>query len=373
MLWLYDECGNASCRGHPAEPPPTVRWGNVCPLASSSWPPGVVAAALSVGLTAPGADAQPGPPPTSTNGNPVHLVASGLKTPTSFAFGGGSIFEGDGGNSEGQTAQRRYLRAQGRHGDDGSPALRSSSPDSRGTRARCTRAAVTSRRRVSSGGSASGWVGTVRRSSPTRRSTSAPKGFDGFNGIGFGANGRLYVGVDVGLTDGNDHGPRNTSPFVYDILSMQPNGKDLKVFATGMRQPWQMAFPAELQRPVRHRPRPGAGAKNPPDFVLRVRAARTTASRSATTPPREVRRLCQAVPEVRSAHRPDGHRLHGQPLPQLVPWAAGQGSRWRGLHARSGGPLKPLLKGFVAPTVGLGIGDHLFVGELTGQVFRVKI
>jgi hypothetical protein len=34
--------------------------------------------------------------------------------------------------------------------------------------------------------------------------------FDGFNGIGFGANGRLYVDVDVGLTDGNDHGPPST-------------------------------------------------------------------------------------------------------------------------------------------------------------------
>jgi hypothetical protein len=38
----------------------------------------------------------------------------------------------------------------------------------------------------------------------------------------------------------------------------------------------------------------------------------------------------------------------------------------------SGGPVKPVVKGFVAPTVGLGVhGGSLYVGELTGQVFKV--
>ena len=38
-----------------------------------------------------------------------------------------------------------------------------------------------------------------------------------------------------------------------------------------------------------------------------------------------------------------------------------------------GGALKPVLTGFVAPTVGLGQHNGwLYVGELTGQVFRVK-
>ena len=40
----------------------------------------------------------------------------------------------------------------------------------------------------------------------------------------------------------------------------------------------------------------------------------------------------------------------------------------------AGGSLKPLLTGFVAPTVGLGLsGGYVYVGELTGQVFRVKV
>ena len=58
------------------------------------------AAALAFALVAPVASASPAPPPpVSTNGQKVELVASGLMTPTSFAFGGGMVFEGDGGNS----------------------------------------------------------------------------------------------------------------------------------------------------------------------------------------------------------------------------------------------------------------------------------
>jgi hypothetical protein len=37
-----------------------------------------------------------------------------------------------------------------------------------------------------------------------------------------------------------------------------------------------------------------------------------------------------------------------------------------------GGTAKPVVTGFVAPTVGLGVnGKSLYVGELTGQVFKV--
>jgi hypothetical protein len=36
--------------------------------------------------------------------------------------------------------------------------------------------------------------------------------------------------------------------------------------------------------------------------------------------------------------------------------------------------LKPLVKGFVAPVVGLGLHHgYVYMGELTGQVYRVRI
>ena len=55
------------------------------------------AAALTLTATATAASGPP-PPPTSHNGNPVQLVTSGIPTPTSFAFGAGTMFVGDGGN-----------------------------------------------------------------------------------------------------------------------------------------------------------------------------------------------------------------------------------------------------------------------------------
>ena len=50
-----------------------------------------LATALTLALGAPAALASsaPPPPPVSTNGHPVQLVASGLNTPTAFAFGHG--------------------------------------------------------------------------------------------------------------------------------------------------------------------------------------------------------------------------------------------------------------------------------------------
>ena len=40
------------------------------------------------------------PPPTAANGAAVVQVAAGLGTPTAFAFGGGAVFEADGGNNQ---------------------------------------------------------------------------------------------------------------------------------------------------------------------------------------------------------------------------------------------------------------------------------
>jgi len=62
-----------------------------------------LAATLTFALAVAAASASSGPPPlpVSTNGHKVELVASGLKTPTSFAFGDGRVFVGDGGSSEG--------------------------------------------------------------------------------------------------------------------------------------------------------------------------------------------------------------------------------------------------------------------------------
>ena len=64
----------------------------------------LAASVISVGAVASNASAAGGPPPpTGAGGAKVQQVAAGLHTPTSFAFGAGTLFEGDGG-AESSTA-----------------------------------------------------------------------------------------------------------------------------------------------------------------------------------------------------------------------------------------------------------------------------
>jgi glucose/arabinose dehydrogenase len=304
-------------------------------------------------------------------------VAAGLHTPTSFAFGGGNVFEGDGGagGSNGPpTGGGVYVLKAGKGTlIPGSPQFVAGVAWHNGAL-------------YVSGGSFtgptttvwqiqkwSGWNGTTFRNQTAIY--TAPNGFAGFNGIAFGANGRLYVGVDVGLTDGNDHGPATTSPFVYDILSIHPNGTGLKVVATGIRQPWQFAFPRGSSSPLVSALGQDKGAKNPPDFLLRVKQGDNYGFPSCNW---TVAKRCKgfAKPFQKFGPHTDlmgvgiiGQRLYVTSF--LGAKGAGPGGEVFSLPL-SGGPLKPVVKGFVAPVVGLGVrGGSLWVGELTGQVFRV--
>lgn len=59
------------------------------------------------------------------------------------------------------------------------------------------------------------------------------------NGIAFGPDGKLYIGV--GAT--TDHGPLNPDyPYEGSVLRMNPDGSDLEVFANGFRNPYDITF-----------------------------------------------------------------------------------------------------------------------------------
>jgi glucose/arabinose dehydrogenase len=338
----------------------------------------IAASLLTSGLAATAASAAGGPPPPKgVGGAKVQLVAAGLHTPTSFAVGGGNLFEGDGGaeSSSGPPSGGGVYVLKGGKGTliPGSPQFVAGLAWHAGAL-------------YVSGGSFtgptstvwqiqkwSGWNGTKFTSQ--KALYTAPKGFAGFNGIAFGADGRLYVGVDVGLTNGNDHGPAKT-PYVYDILSMKATGKGVKVFATGIRQPWQMAFPAGSSSPFVSDLGQDKGAKNPPDFVLRVHQGDNYGFPSCnwiTTG------KCKGFTKPFQQFGPHtdimGMVIMGQRLYMtsfLGPKGKGPGGEvlWMPL---GGGAAKPLVTGFVAPTVGLGgHAGSLYVGEVgAGLVFRV--
>lgn len=199
--------------------------------------------------------------PRTRKGKQPQVVAKGVATPTSFAFGGGEVFFSDGTPPSAAPVGGVYVIKNGAPVKlAGSPAFSFGVTWHKGT------LYVSAINKILAW---SGWTGATFTHQKTIYTQSSKK-FTGFNGLGFGANGRLYVGVDLG--DGNDHGPA-TGPDQYDVLSMTSKGKDVKVAARGMRQPWQLAFPQGSSSPYVSDlgQDTGVGPKGAPDFVLRVR------------------------------------------------------------------------------------------------------
>jgi glucose/arabinose dehydrogenase len=313
--------------------------------------------------------AGPPPPPTSTNGNPVQtVVASGLGTPTSFAFGGGNAFEGDGGvepSGPGTPAPGGVFLLKG----GTATRLPGSPPFVAGLAWRKETLYVSAGQQLLAW---SGWNGTAFTQQKVLY--TAPKKFTGFNGIAFGADGRLYAGVSLAMS--GDHGPP-TTPHAYELLSFNAKGKDLKVVAKGIRQPWQMVFPKGSSSPFVSDLGQDKAAKNPPDFVLRVNRGDNFGFPKCNWT-KATKKVCQ--------------KQYAKPFKMFSPHTDVMGlgiigktlymSEFVGDHGKAGlvqsmpvtgGKPKTLLKGFVAPIVGLGVNKGwIYVGELTGQVFRVK-
>jgi glucose/arabinose dehydrogenase len=345
----------------------------------SNRPLKVLAATLACSLL-PVAAAQaagPPPPPKAAGGKKVTLVAAGggIATPTSFAFGAGQVFEGDGGpESNGPPKGGVFLLKNGTGVKlDGSPAFVSGLAWHKGalyvaggTPTSKTAATFTIQKW-------SGWNGTTFASQ--KAIYTAPKKFQSFNGIAFGPDGRLYVGTDCCLLNGNDHGPAKT-PYVYSILSMKANGTGLKVFATGIRQPWQMVFAPGSKNPLVSALGQDSGAKNPPDFVLQVHQGDNFGFPTCN---HTVAAKCKGFAKPFMTFPPHtdimGMAIIGKTLYMTSFLSTKPKSKGGEVLSMplTGGKLTPVLTGFAGPTVGLGAnGNTLYVGELTGQVFSVK-
>lgn len=334
----------------------------------------------------PTASQAAGPPlPKAANGKPVTLVAGGLTTPTSFAFGDGAVFEGDGGSLPTVSGGVYVIKHGTANRLSGSPSFVSGLAWRKGT-------LYVAAGNLAPGGATfevlawSGWNGVTF--TKQKAIYKAPKNFQGFNGLAFGPDGRLYIGVDVGLLNRNDHGPART-PFVYDILSMKANGKGLKVFATGMRQPWQLTFAKGDSRPfvtnfgqdcIGKNPCPD-NAKPPavPDFVLHVKAGDNYGFPMCNwTKGSKCRGFTK--PFKRFAPHTDvggiaavGKTLYigefgfDQPRhkPQVVTMSVG------------GGKVKPFLTGSPAPIMAVGAsGGYLYVGagaDKPGDAFLYRV
>jgi glucose/arabinose dehydrogenase len=331
-------------------------------------------ATLAVGVVAAEATAAgPPPPPTAPGGQTVTLVASGLQTPTSFAFGAGKVFEGDGG------AESSKIPNGGVYMLSGGTAVKLPGPQFVSGLAWRKGALYVAGGTITAKGpkwQVQRWSGFNGTSFAKRKAIwTGPKGFNGTNGLAFAPNGRLLLGVDLGLTGKHDHGPP-TTPFQYTILSMKADGSGAKVFAKGMRQPWQMAFPKGSNAPlVSDLGQDGPKGVNAPDAVLRVKQGDDFGfpkCRFSNT------KACKGFSKPFKLFTPHtdimGMAIIGKRL--YMTSFVGVGGKGPGGEVLSmplkGGAVKPVVTGFVAPTVGLGTNGHsLYIGELTGQVFKV--
>ncbi|HYZ81039.1 MAG TPA: hypothetical protein VE571_07210 [Solirubrobacteraceae bacterium] len=319
--------------------------------------------------------ASPPPPPKAANGAKVTQVAigGGLHTPTAFAFGNGQIYEADGGQESSKVPNGGVYVLK-----NGTGVKIANAPVFASGLAFHQGALYVAGAWLGATGPAfsiqkwTGWNNTTNTFAKQTTVYKAPKGFQGFNGLAFGPDGRLYVGVDVGLLNGNDHGPAK-SPYVYSILSMKPNGKGLKVFATGIRQPWQMAFAPGSKTPLVSDLGQDKGAKNPPDFILKVHQGDNYGFPKCSWTKVSA---CKGYAKPFQTFSPHtdimGMTIIGKKL-YVTSFLGTTGKAGEVFSMPlSGGKLTPVLTGFVAPTVGLGVhGKTLYVGELTGQVFSV--
>jgi glucose/arabinose dehydrogenase len=117
-----------------------------------------------------------------------------------------------------------------------------------------------------------------------------------------------------------------------------------------------------------------SGAKNPPDFVLKVHQGDNYGFPQCN---RTKGSKCKGFTKPFRSFRPHTDIMGLAIIGKTLYMTSFLGSTGKAGEVFSmpltGGKLTPVVDGFVAPTVGLGQHNgFLYVGELTGQVFRVK-
>lgn len=333
----------------------------------------LIGCAVVCGAVVATASAATTPLPKPAKGAKLQLVATGVTTPTAFAFGDGQVFVSDGTTPPAKGGGVYVVRSGKAVLVPGSPLISFGVTFHHGT-LYVSGTNLGAKGPVSQLFAWSGWNGVTFKKQ--KAIYTAPAGIV-LNGIAFGADGRLYAGVDVGLT--NDHGPKKG--LLYDLLSFNAAGKDMKVFATGMRQPWQLAFPAGSSSPFvtdLAQDKPASVQKKVPDFILRVRDGQNYGFPGCNW---VVAAKCAkfATPfKFLPPHTdPGGLGIVGRRL-YLSEFGFVHTARVQSMPL-TGGSLKTLLTGYKGEMfIGLGTnGGWVYVGELatgpgTGRVFRVK-
>lgn len=318
---------------------------------------------LSGAAVAQAADGGPPPPPRSASGGAVETLAQGVPTPTQFAFGAGVTFVAAAGAEDGSASGGVFVVRDGAATlVPGTPRLAFGALWVRGT------LYVTSGPRLLA---LTGWDGT--RFARTATVFTGPRGMPSLTGLALGPNGRIYTGVSF-TRNRFDH-ERSTEPLAQRLISLKRDGSRLRVIASGLRQPWMMAFV------------PGSGSPfvsvlaqdnlrvAPPDWIVHARRGQDYGFAECTwAKPRDCRGFPRPTWLLPSHASPMGIGFLGGKLYLALFGGIGRsGPEVVSLRPDGTGRVKPALTGFAAPVVALGVHDGwVYTGDLTGAIYRTR-
>jgi len=320
---------------------------------------GVALAACFLVPAAAGAQEGPPPPPTAANGAAVRTLAQGLPNPTQFAFYRRNLFVGAFGDESGTPRGGVFRVRKGK-----AVRLKGSPGAVAGVAWRRGKLYVSSNQRIVV---MSRWNG--RRFRRSRTLYRGPEGFNGFSGLAFGPDRRLYAGVQ--LNGDTDERP-DTSPFARSVVSLKPNGKDIRVVATGVRQPWQLTF-------VSGNPNPFvsvlADEREPvaPDWIVNPKPGDDYGYPTCTWLERQpCRGFDKPIALLANHASPMGIGAIGRTLYVALFGGLGQGPVVVSMNT-AGKQIEPFLSGYVAPVLAVGTRrGFVYTGDVTGAIYRVS-
>jgi len=322
----------------------------------------LVAGLTALGVASVATGAGP-PPPKAVAGHPVAVVARGVPTPTTFAFGAGQVFVAGFGSEDKPTPVGGVYVLKG-----GKPVRIPGSPPhvfglawSKGT------LYVSGGARVGEIDAWSGWNG--KRFAKSRDVAHAPKGVTAFNGIAVSADGTLYAGISLGDAKKADYS-RGVGPYANSVVRIDPASGKLTVVSTGMRQPWQPVFVPGHRGPlIADLGQENLGKTHPVDRIVEIKQGANFGFPSCPAKPATCSKYAKPFAVFPAHSSPMGLAPLGGKLYVALFSGTGKGPMVVAM-SEAGGRYVPVLTGFPAPVVALGAHDgKIYAGDLTGSIY----
>jgi len=320
-----------------------------------------LAVAGSLALTSSAVAGQAPPLPTAANGATVERIAGGLATPTSFAFTGDTVFAGIGPAERGHPPTGLMTVANG-----SAKKVPGTAPVVFGLAWHNDRLFVSSGDKIIS---YRGWNGTRFAGSRVVRRASSK--LPGFNGLAFGPNGRLYVGVS--LNPKYDHS-RNPAQYANTVLSMRATGADVKIVARGLRQPFQLTFPAGATSPYVTDLAQDSGSIPLDQVVVAKQGSNFGFPTCVRHTPSQCGSFAKPLVQLPEHASPMGIGSIGQTLYVALFQGLQKDKPVLVSMPVAGGTPAVFVSGFVAPVVALNTNaNYVYFGDLTGSLYRVAV